>query len=368
MGISDFYEAVKSIAPHASGTYPLAVLSGRRLAVDISVFLYKYVRSAGAERWIDNFLVLICSLKSAGIRPICVFDGPSPPPEKAREREERRANSSKVLEKLRMAETLRKAFEGRTSLTPSEIEEVRGLLTDSEKARSSLSSAREVQRTLNMVIEKLTKQTLPITFAYTEKAMTLLKSLGVAFFRAEGEAEGLCASMALAGMVSGVLTEDTDVMAYGVPMMVSRLNLKDRTVSILSIKSILDACGWEFSTFQDMCILLGCDYNVRAKLRTASGGEKGCGVKAAISLMGLHRSLEEVEAKLVDPSVLRYSRCRVLFSPVSVEDIWIGPEEPIDENLDSIWRELGGRISLEVVRQAFSSAMLLFAPVEKKRK
>ena len=91
--------------------------------------------------------------------------------------------------------------------------------------------------------------------------------MGLAYLQALGEAETLCAYLAIKGQVDAVLTEDTDVMAYGTPVMLAFKDLKvtDEQVYGLHHKNILKDLEMNHEEFRDLCILLSCDYNERVK-------------------------------------------------------------------------------------------------------
>ena len=92
MGINHLYQVIKLLCPDQLGSVDISELVGYKIAVDISIFLYKYVRSAGETVWMNIFILLLCTLKKYGIKAICIFDGPNPPIEKKKEQEKRRAN------------------------------------------------------------------------------------------------------------------------------------------------------------------------------------------------------------------------------------------------------------------------------------
>ena len=90
MGIKDFYKLIKEQTPEQIHKYHLSEFRGYRFAIDISIFLNKYIRSAGEGLWMSTFFNFLCILKKHGIKSVCVFDGPNPPKEKLEEQQKRR--------------------------------------------------------------------------------------------------------------------------------------------------------------------------------------------------------------------------------------------------------------------------------------
>ncbi|HMP28061.1 MAG TPA: hypothetical protein PKD85_00590 [Saprospiraceae bacterium] len=111
MGIQDFYNVIKKHCPEVLVVIKLSQLSGQKIAVDISIFLNKYVKSAGTEKWVDQFIILMCCLKRHGIKPVSIFDGPKPPIEKKQEQERRRAEGAKTKEKIQFAKSIVRKLE-----------------------------------------------------------------------------------------------------------------------------------------------------------------------------------------------------------------------------------------------------------------
>jgi flap endonuclease-1 len=172
---------------------------------------------------------------------------------------------------------------------------------------------------LKLKVQKYRKQTMPITSVYADLAKEIIECLGLAWYQATGEAEALCSYMAINGQVDGVLTEDTDVLAYGTPILFSKIDMRANTVMMIETKSMLQELEMDMLQFRDLCILLGCDYNKRAKMhppkRSKAKGPIAIGPKKAIDLIRDHKSIDKMIPFLVDPSVLNVKRCRELFTP-----------------------------------------------------
>lgn len=374
MGIADFYPLISENCPEQLVVYHLSELCGIRVAVDISVFLYKYIRSAGPQRWINNFILLMCILKKNGIKAVCIFDGPNPPAEKALEQERRRRELQKAHDRLAECKRIRDVLLEeyvRDDIEPEEDlrKQCKALIGNRKGVDvTNYFNPISIVDSLDEVIRKLEYQTLPITDDYKEMAKKIVGILGLGCFQADGEAETLCAYLAVKGHVDAVLTEDTDVMAYGTPFMLAFKDNKlgDEKVYGLHHASICDALELNTDEFRDLCILLSCDYNDRVKGFPPDGKKRkkavGIGAKGAILMIQEYRTLEEVCNHVEDDKPLKYRRCRELLTVPDHIPWAIAPyNRPIDyEALDALIKEHKLTISLDYVKSCAKPAKIVF--------
>ena len=117
MGIKDLYKVINENSPECRAVHHLSEFRGYRFAIDISIFLNKFIKSTSSNvsirsitdddhidppsySWMNTFLVFLCILKKHGIKSVCVFDGLNPPIEKLEEQERRRDQTKKSVERL----------------------------------------------------------------------------------------------------------------------------------------------------------------------------------------------------------------------------------------------------------------------------
>ena len=79
--------------------------------------------------------------------------------------------------------------------------------------------------------------------------------------QAPGEAEALCAFLNRNDLVDGVLTEDTDVLAYRTPVMFHHFDMTAGTVTRIKTDDILRTLNLSDNSFLDFAICCGTDYN-----------------------------------------------------------------------------------------------------------
>jgi exonuclease-1 len=89
-----------------------------------------------------------------------------------------------------------------------------------------------------------------------------LKARGDDFYIAPYEADSQLAFLAKSGMVSAVITEDSDLLVFGCPKVLFKLDNSGSCVEInqADFGNIKGMKFWSFDRFRQMCILSGCDY------------------------------------------------------------------------------------------------------------
>lgn len=375
MGIKDLYPVINESAPDQIVSYHLSELTGYRFAIDISVFLYKYIRSAGDKHWMNTFMLLMCTLKKHGIKAVCIFDGPNPPPEKKEEQERRRAESQKSVYRLSEATRVRNLLQDEyipfdQTPGPNLITEIRGIIGNRRDGSDTINyyDVTDIVDALNTLIEKLERQTIPITENHRDTAMLIVEMMGLHAIIAPGEAETLCAYLAVTGKVDAVLTEDTDVLAYGTPFMLAFKDYKlsdERAIGIY-LPSLLEEMEMSIEEFRDLCILLSCDYNSRVKGFPPDGKKRkkavGIGAKGALCMIQEYRRLEEVCKYVEDPGPLKYRRCRELFTvPETVEgDLVPYNLKPDYERLDAFIKDQRLTVKTSYISTCYKPAVLNF--------
>ncbi len=376
MGIKDFYNVLKTECPEQIVTYHLSEFTGYRVAIDISIFLYRYIRTAGPIKWMSPFILLLCTLKKFGIKVVCIFDGPNPPPEKKLEQERRRAtlkvSINRLEECIRVRDIIRDDYILYDLLMEAQLKKDCKILINGKRPRkmdvTNYDSPSDIIDSLNGTIEKLTNQTLPILPIYTEQAKMLVKTLGISCFQSDGEAETLCAYLAIKGDVDAVLTEDTDVMAYGTPFMLAfkSFKLSENKVVGLHHKCILEALSMNQDEFRDLCILLSCDYNKRVKGYPPDGKTHkkpiGIGLKGALAMIHEYRRLEEVSKHVVDCTPLKYHRCRELFTvPEKIKDVIVPIYGPPDfKTMEEYIKKYSITVGIEYIQSCWKPTQMDF--------
>lgn len=387
MGIKGLYKVIKSEAPHHLVEYHLSELTGKSLAIDISIFLYKYIRSATDGGWRNLFILFLCKLKKYRIKAVCIFDGPDFPDEKLEEQKKRREQTAKSvvrLEKCVLARDMihRDMFDGKRDVLDEKLKESCKKLIHPRAGMTDLTDYdREgsVVDALNEVIERLERQTAPIKRSETAEASIIAELLGLPTIMAKGEAEALCSYLACLGYVDAVMTEDTDVLAYGTPFMIAFKNFKlgDEKVYGIHLPSLRDEMGLNELEFRDMCIMLQCDYNKRVKgypprKPTAAEIRSGksrprkpvcLGEKAVVAMIKEYGTIENFLHLIEDPTPLKYERCRELFSIPSTLPSKFVPavlRDPDYKRLEKYIKTNKVHITIDYIRKAHPKPTIIY--------
>ena len=139
----------------------------------------------------------------------------------------------------------------------------------------------------------------------------LFSIMGVPYYTAPGEAELMCADLCKKGLVDAVLTEDTDVIAYGAPICLSKLdNFLGGTCRKIEVESLYKELDMSPEQFLDFCIMCGTDYN-----KNITGIGSKTAFKHIKTFSTIENFIKNVKPKSSqDFSVLNYEKSRELFT------------------------------------------------------
>ena len=230
MGIKHLNKFLKEECKDSIKFISLSELSGKKIAVDISIYMYKY---AADNTLIENMYLMLSVFRYYNIIPIFIFDG-KPPDEKKELLLQRRSNKVEAL----------KEYNNITNLlnNGSEIE-------DGDK-KEMLHNMATLKRTL-----------VSVNNPEIENVKNLIRSYGATYYDAHGEADELCAMLTIKGKVWACLSEDMDMFVYGCPRVVRYLSLFNHSAVLYDLKEILNELCLTQKQLREICILSGTDYN-----------------------------------------------------------------------------------------------------------
>lgn len=251
--------------------------------MDISGFIYKYKASAGT-RWLTMMFNLFCMFRSMKLFNLSiVFDG-KPPIEKKATGEEREEAKLVLLKKAEELERDIDLYNTTGEKSEGLIKEMDRLIKAEEKRVNKGKSGSSVKKP-SILRNKSTPAPSTFSIERLEQQLDRIKgqincrpspediinikmmatAFGIPWYHASSEAETFCASMCKKGLAEVVISEDSDVFAYGwIPICVSKIELEDDSCEILYHAEILSHLGLTRDEFRDLCILCGTDYNKRA--------------------------------------------------------------------------------------------------------
>lgn len=294
---------------------PLENFKGKKIAVDVSIVLISKIFTTHCElidectdllnvydyetlknRYMKSILTFFSMFIKAGVTPVIVFDGTSHPmkihevEKRKKDRQQKQDNVDRQLDQYML-------------MQPHQRTKI--VIDDLKKA---LKSNFKVNRT------------------DFEEVWNVLSSLGFKCLRASYEAEKLCASLCLEGLVSAVFSTDTDNYALGTPIMISKISWNDNRImcecvmlnEILFCLSMYFNYSVQLSTLVDLCIMHGCDFNERMvvpkKKFDSTNPYKSCGPKQSVELMKTYGNLDNFPAELYNfKQPLNIQVCREIF-------------------------------------------------------
>ena len=231
MGIKDLNKFIKTFTPKAIKQVPISNYKGKTLAVDTSIFLYKFKYS---NKLIDSFFQQYYHFKKEGVDLIYVFDG-KPPEEKEYVLNNRKNTKEKQISKI---EELKNKIEN-TSVDN---------LEEKKKLKKQLSEAQ--RRYINITQEDI------------DNVKKLFDKIGAKYIHYESEADPICCDLYKKNIVQGCISNDMDFLPTGAGILIRNYNLGNM-VDEYNLDIILQESGMDLNKFIDFCILCGCDYTCK---------------------------------------------------------------------------------------------------------
>lgn len=226
MGIQGLLQFIKE----ASEPIHVRKYKGQAVAVDTYCWLHKgaiacadkLAKGEPTDRYVGFCMKFVNMLLSHGIKPVLVFDGCTLPSKKEVERSRRERRQANLLK-------------GKQLLREGKVSEARECFT----------------RSIN------------ITHAMAHKVIKAARSQGVDCLVAPYEADAQLAYLNKVGIVQAIITEDSDLLAFGCKKVILKMDQYGNGLEIDQAR--LGMCrqlGDVFTEekFRYMCILSGCDY------------------------------------------------------------------------------------------------------------
>ncbi len=279
---------------------PITALSGYRLAIDTSIIVRKMIFRAREKvvkqtdiinqdvdeglvrrQWLLETLVMIKQFLRYNITPVFVFDG-KPSRHKKDTIEDRIAERQQLFEEIR---TTRYTLQSNPAFQTKEA-------VESFRKLCGRDTAPNLEKKL------ILKQ--------------LLSCLGIPWLQCNTEAELLAAGLVINGHAAAVLSTDTDNLAHGCPVLLTKEGkwttdgngVRVPSFEAFRLQDILNMTQLSFPSFIDFCIMCECDYNERMY---------GVGTEKAFELITKCRYIPALPSNL-DTRCLNWRNSRWCFS------------------------------------------------------
>lgn len=231
MGIRNLNRFLREQCGDEIKVTPLSELSGKKVAVDISIYMYKF---AADDTLLENMYLMLGLFRYYNIIPIFVFDG-KPPAEKMELLQKRRTNKMEARDEY-------DKLNASLKLNP-----------DMETIEKQ-----EIANTMDM----LKRTFIYISKQQIQQVKELIRAYGATYYDAPGEADELCAMLTIKKKVWACMSEDMDMFVYGCPRIIKYLSLLNHTVVLYDVVEILNKLGITQTQLREICVLSGTDYNM----------------------------------------------------------------------------------------------------------
>jgi flap endonuclease-1 len=210
----------------------LSEFQDKRIAVDISIYLYKFLTD---DRFMEHLYLFLSTFRYYCIQPVFVFDGKAPAEKRAtiqkRNKEKQEAKNQYELVEQQLLE-----------------------ITD-DKTRKNLEN--------EMV--SLKRKMVRITWTHIDSAIELIQAFGFEYYLAPAEADQLCVHLALTGDVFAILSDDMDLLISGAPRIMRTLNISTHELFLYDTDAILIDIKMTLQHFRETIVLSGTDYDLEAR-------------------------------------------------------------------------------------------------------
>lgn len=282
MGIQDLTAVIKDNASLAISTHSFSYFKDKYIAIDTSIWanvhyrpiLSNYVKDdpesdeqftinkVGLKKaWLARMLEIGLSFLKYNITPIFVLDGKSLP--------------MKSSEKEKRAKT-----------------QARGKELFDQYKQDYLDTKGAFERT-----DKYDKfrsafiNQIPFDHTYIKDFQELLIKLGIPVIKCKEESDILIAALWKKEYITAVYTKDTDLIIYGLPLLLTGMISNEFTS--IDRSEFLETCELTNDQLVDLAILLGTDYNDRVY---------GVGPKKAYDFIKQYGKLELLPSRLYKPT------------------------------------------------------------------
>ena len=234
MGIPKLNKYIVERCSNSINKISLQDLYGKKIGIDISIYLYKFLTDGN---FMEDLYLFLSIFKYYCIEPIIVFDG-KPPPEK-RELINKRYNDRQQA-----------YFEYK-------------LL---EEKKDELEEGNEEWMEIEKNMEQLQKKMVRIKKTHIEQTVELIQAYGYIHYFAPGEADHFCAYLTHTGITYATLSDDMDMFVLGCPMVLRNINLFKHTVHLYNTNGILYDLNLCLKELREIIVLAGTDYNRENKI------------------------------------------------------------------------------------------------------
>lgn len=221
---------LEKCSPNSIKKKRLSEFEDRKIAVDISIYLYRFMMD---DRFHENLYLFLAIFKYYCIQPIFVFDGKAPVEKKdllqRRKKDKQEASTEFCL------------LENQLNTTDDEAKK------------------KELQEKMT----SLKKRMIKLTWTHIDATIELLVAFGFEYYLAPHEADELCVHLAVTNKVYAVLSDDMDLLISGVPRILRSMNMMSHEIILYDTSEILRDINMTLNDFRQTVVLSGTDYDIQ---------------------------------------------------------------------------------------------------------
>lgn len=228
MGVRNLNKYLRKNCSTSIKTIQLAELSGKKIVVDVSIYIYKFLAD---NALMEHMYLLISILLYYNIEPIFIFDG-KPPVEKNNTIDKRKEDRKKA--KIELLE-----------------------LEDIYQSEQNV----KIKKDLLFKINLLKRQTVNVTKNHVQNIKELMDAYGIQYIVSSGEADVMCANLIENNKAWGCLSDDTDMFVYNCDYILRDINLLHHTVVLYDKQKILKELDINESDFNEILVISTNEYS-----------------------------------------------------------------------------------------------------------
>lgn len=245
MGVKYLNTLIKKKAPDALKYVTLSSYAGKAIAIDISIYMHKYLAS---NSLMESMYFMMAQFKYLKITPIFVFDGCAP--------EEKRGT-------LNAREAVRQNAMQRYNELQDELLEERPQARTDEEAEEGSSTSIFDEELVQKKMQSLKRRFLRVTGSEVSDLKRLMREYGIQYIECDTESDVICAYLVKSGIAHACMSDDMDMFLYGCPVVLRDVNIWHGTGVEYTMSAILDGVGISMRGFRMACVLSGTDYTYK---------------------------------------------------------------------------------------------------------
>jgi len=284
MGVTGLNKFLKDKYPGVYSYEHISKFAFKKVALDISSYIYMYMSTFGKDRYLQGLLNLIYLFRKYAVNCVPIFDGKAPI-EKSEERKERREQRDKQDSNIQELKNSLQNYKN-TNIIDNTLQTTINTLRDSGNIRttrllsSSSSTSSSSSGTTNSITKlssvdisiiedyicKKEKAVIEITTQDINDIKKLFEIFNIPYLQAPDEAETLGCYLVRSNKADAIISLDSDCLAYKAHTIINDLDVKTGEISVINFSNFCQELSFEDADQVTLlCIILGNDYNRHTK-------------------------------------------------------------------------------------------------------